>query len=163
MSKITATSFAPCQNTVLFGQFNIGNWSHNRENWNHVKLKKKKKKKQQLQYLATKSEKRSRPLVVEDQTEPDYYSSRTFADIPLYESPWALFDHYLEDKSRVFKAMFPDEQRSKRLNEVLRRLEKEMEDKVNGRLLADYGKFKKERFIHSWIWRISKLWNGKRR
>lgn len=87
MSKITATSFAPCQNTVLFGQFNIGNGSHNGENWNHVKLKKKKKK-QQLQYLATKSEKRSQPLVVEEQTEPDYYSSRTFADIPLYESPW---------------------------------------------------------------------------
>ena len=30
----------------------------------------------------------------------------------------ALFDEYLEDKSRVFKAMFPDKPKSYRLNEV---------------------------------------------
>ncbi|CAD5333482.1 unnamed protein product [Arabidopsis thaliana] len=38
-------------------------------------------------------------------------------DIPLNESPQALFDEYLEDKSRVFEAMFPDKPRSHRLNE----------------------------------------------
>ncbi|KAK9741102.1 hypothetical protein RND81_03G081700 [Saponaria officinalis] len=48
---------------------------------------------------------------------PSTYSSTISTDIPLYESPSASFDQYLEDKPRVFRAMFPDKQRSQRLNE----------------------------------------------
>ncbi|XP_073278179.1 uncharacterized protein [Primulina huaijiensis] len=49
---------------------------------------------------------------------PSTYSSRIFTDIPLYELPGASFDQYLEDKPRVFTAIFPDKQRSQQLNEV---------------------------------------------
>ncbi|KAL9235950.1 hypothetical protein vseg_010668 [Gypsophila vaccaria] len=45
------------------------------------------------------------------------YSSSISTDIPLYETPGASFDQYLQDKTRVFKVMFPDKQRSQRLNE----------------------------------------------
>uniref|UniRef100_A0A7N0VLI6 Uncharacterized protein n=1 Tax=Kalanchoe fedtschenkoi TaxID=63787 RepID=A0A7N0VLI6_KALFE len=48
---------------------------------------------------------------------PSTYSSSISTDIPLYESPGASFDEYLEDKPRVFKAIFPDKRRSERLNE----------------------------------------------
>nr|XP_009772868.1 PREDICTED: uncharacterized protein LOC104223191 [Nicotiana sylvestris] len=46
------------------------------------------------------------------------YSSRISTDIPLYEIPGATFDRYLENKPRVFKAIFPDKRRSQQLNEV---------------------------------------------
>lgn len=45
------------------------------------------------------------------------YSSRISTNIPLYEHPGASFDRYLEDKPRLFKAIFPDTKRSQRLNE----------------------------------------------
>ncbi|KAL9281732.1 hypothetical protein AtEden1_Chr5g0123261 [Arabidopsis thaliana] len=45
------------------------------------------------------------------------YSSKISTDIALHESPQALFDEYLEDKSRVFEAMFPDKPKNYRLNE----------------------------------------------
>ncbi|CAH9099517.1 unnamed protein product [Cuscuta epithymum] len=45
------------------------------------------------------------------------YSSRISTNIPLYELPQASFDRYLEDKPRVFKAIFPDKRRSQQLNE----------------------------------------------
>ncbi|KAK8607172.1 hypothetical protein V6N13_052916 [Hibiscus sabdariffa] len=45
------------------------------------------------------------------------YSARISTDIPLYEIPGALFDEYLEDKPRIFKAMFPDSNRSHQLNQ----------------------------------------------
>ncbi|CAG7906447.1 hypothetical protein BRARA_D00970 [Brassica rapa] len=48
---------------------------------------------------------------------PSKYSSKFSTDVQLHESPQALFDEYLEDKCRVFKAMFPDKPRSYRLNE----------------------------------------------
>ncbi|KAK2994600.1 hypothetical protein RJ640_025654 [Escallonia rubra] len=48
---------------------------------------------------------------------PATYSSRITTDISLYESPGASFDQYLEDKPRVFKAIFPDKRRSQQLNE----------------------------------------------
>ncbi|KAL0741902.1 hypothetical protein Bca4012_083415 [Brassica carinata] len=63
---------------------------------------------------------RSRPMVAEMRTlrrgakcqlstvKPSKYSSKFSTDVLLHESPQALFDEYLEDKSRVFKAMFPD-------------------------------------------------------
>ncbi|XP_073157407.1 uncharacterized protein [Henckelia pumila] len=59
-----------------------------------------------------------RLLKVEAQVaSPSTYSSRIFTDIPLYEIPGASFDQYLEDKPRVFTAIFPDKQRSQQLNE----------------------------------------------
>ncbi|KAG5527582.1 hypothetical protein RHGRI_028481 [Rhododendron griersonianum] len=66
----------------------------------------------------TRSESRS-PLVIKNQmTKPATYSSRISTDIPLYESPEASFDDYLEDKTRVVEAIFPDKRRSQRLNEI---------------------------------------------
>ncbi|KAJ0457375.1 hypothetical protein HanIR_Chr15g0772991 [Helianthus annuus] len=44
------------------------------------------------------------------------YTSRLATDVYLYESPDASFDQYLEDKPRVFKAIFPDKRRSQQLN-----------------------------------------------
>ncbi|XP_010029373.2 uncharacterized protein LOC104419414 [Eucalyptus grandis] len=49
--------------------------------------------------------------------EASTYKSRIATDIPLYESPGASFDRYLEDKPRVFQAIFPDNRRSQQLNE----------------------------------------------
>ncbi|KAL0350859.1 UNVERIFIED_CONTAM: hypothetical protein Sradi_4235100 [Sesamum radiatum] len=63
-------------------------------------------------------EKRLRVMKVEAQmVNPSTYSSRISTDIPLYEIPGASFDVYLEDKPRVFKAIFPDKRRSQQLNE----------------------------------------------
>ncbi|KAK1421912.1 hypothetical protein QVD17_24637 [Tagetes erecta] len=45
------------------------------------------------------------------------YSSGIATDMYLYESPDASFDQYLEDKPRVFKAIFPDKRRSQQLND----------------------------------------------
>ncbi|MFS7948207.1 hypothetical protein Hanom_Chr06g00557241 [Helianthus anomalus] len=45
------------------------------------------------------------------------YTSRLATDVYLYESPDASFDQYLEDKPRVFKAIFPDKRRSQQLND----------------------------------------------
>ncbi|PKI47915.1 uncharacterized protein LOC116209375 isoform X2 [Punica granatum] len=58
-------------------------------------------------------------LVVKSETgkKPSSYTSKIATDIPLYEAPGASFDQYLEDKPRVFKAIFPDKRRSQRLNE----------------------------------------------
>ncbi|KAL2924433.1 hypothetical protein RDABS01_019391 [Bienertia sinuspersici] len=49
---------------------------------------------------------------------PSTYSSQISTDVPFYETPGASFDQYLEDKPRVFRAIFPDKRRSKQLNEV---------------------------------------------
>ncbi|KAF8012888.1 hypothetical protein BT93_I0910 [Corymbia citriodora subsp. variegata] len=49
--------------------------------------------------------------------EASTYTARIATDIPLYESPGAPFDRYLEDKPRVFRAIFPDKRRSQQLNE----------------------------------------------
>ncbi|GAV77582.1 DUF1997 domain-containing protein [Cephalotus follicularis] len=48
---------------------------------------------------------------------PATHSSGISTDIPLYEAPGSSFDQYLEDKLRVFKAIFPDKRRSRQLNE----------------------------------------------
>ncbi|XP_059670368.1 uncharacterized protein LOC132315937 [Cornus florida] len=70
------------------------------------------------QYCHVLMEPKPRTLVVKNQTtKPATYTSRIATDIPLYESPAASFDQYLEDKPRVFKAIFPDKQRSQRLNQ----------------------------------------------
>ncbi|XP_030547936.1 uncharacterized protein LOC115753461 isoform X2 [Rhodamnia argentea] len=49
--------------------------------------------------------------------EASTYTSRISTDVPLYESHGASFDQYLEDKPRVFQAIFPDKRRSQQLNE----------------------------------------------
>ncbi|XP_042483422.1 uncharacterized protein LOC122063786 [Macadamia integrifolia] len=54
---------------------------------------------------------------VKNGTKPSNFSSRITTDIPLYESPGASFDQYLNDRPRVFKAIFPDKRRSQRLSE----------------------------------------------
>ncbi|XP_064991406.1 uncharacterized protein LOC135628589 isoform X1 [Musa acuminata AAA Group] len=46
------------------------------------------------------------------------FSSNISTDIPLHETPGVSFDEYLCDRPRVFRAMFPDKRRSKRLNDV---------------------------------------------
>ncbi|XP_047069289.1 uncharacterized protein LOC124677339 [Lolium rigidum] len=45
------------------------------------------------------------------------YSSSIDTDMPLYEPPGVSFDEYLQDRPRVFRAMFPDESRSQRLSD----------------------------------------------
>ncbi|KAL4581794.1 hypothetical protein LXL04_006322 [Taraxacum kok-saghyz] len=48
---------------------------------------------------------------------PSTYSSQIATDLYLYETADASFDQYLEDKPRVFKAIFPDKRRSQQLND----------------------------------------------
>ncbi|XP_021770853.1 uncharacterized protein LOC110735041 [Chenopodium quinoa] len=48
---------------------------------------------------------------------PSTYTSRNSTDIPFYENPGATFDRYLEDKPRVFRAIFPDKKRCQQINE----------------------------------------------
>ncbi|KFK33198.1 hypothetical protein AALP_AA6G342900 [Arabis alpina] len=72
------------------------------------------------QTVVAKTELRSKRWRVKCQlsrVKPSSYSSKISTDVPLHESPKALFDEYLEDKSRVFEAMFPDKPKSHRLNE----------------------------------------------
>ncbi|XP_051140639.1 uncharacterized protein LOC127258042 isoform X2 [Andrographis paniculata] len=54
---------------------------------------------------------------MESRSHPCTYTSRLSTNIPLYEIPGASFDEYLEDKPRVFRAIFPDKRRSHQLNE----------------------------------------------
>ncbi|KAF5735557.1 hypothetical protein HS088_TW15G01065 [Tripterygium wilfordii] len=96
MSEVTAGSLTLYYNGVKAGHFT-------REKWKG-KLKK--------------AEWRCHGVVKNQMTvKPTTYSSRISTDIPLFESPGASFDQYLEDKPRVFKAIFPDKRRSHQLNE----------------------------------------------
>ncbi|TVU37715.1 hypothetical protein EJB05_11045, partial [Eragrostis curvula] len=45
------------------------------------------------------------------------YTASISTDVPLYEPPGVSFDEYLQDRPRVFRAMFPDESRSERLSD----------------------------------------------
>ncbi|KAK3212522.1 hypothetical protein Dsin_017228 [Dipteronia sinensis] len=79
------------------------------------KKKKKKKKKQQQEWQChALTGKRSQPLI---KNRAATYSSTISTDILLYESPGASFDQYLEDKPRVFNAIFPDKQRCHQLTQ----------------------------------------------
>uniref|UniRef100_A0A2C9WAX2 DUF1997 domain-containing protein n=1 Tax=Manihot esculenta TaxID=3983 RepID=A0A2C9WAX2_MANES len=105
MGKIAAIFLTPCQPQVLVGQFCSGKWEG-------------KLKMQDWQCHAAAEPKLGRPFIKNQMaTKPATYSSKISTDIPLYESPGASFDRYLEDKPRVFKAMFPDKRRSQQLNE----------------------------------------------
>ncbi|GAB2216742.1 hypothetical protein Droror1_Dr00024521 [Drosera rotundifolia] len=69
---------------------------------------------------ATGSKKRPWPSMMMARSqmgEPSTYKSSMRTDIPLYETNGALFDEYLEDKRRVFRAIFPDKRRSQQLSE----------------------------------------------
>ncbi|KAI3837666.1 hypothetical protein MKW98_027025 [Papaver atlanticum] len=58
------------------------------------------------------------PLSVKNDTKPlSTFSSKIATDMPLYEPPGVTFDEYLNDRARVFQAIFPDKKRSERLNE----------------------------------------------
>eukprot|EP00257_Ricinus_communis_P027613 XP_025015027.1 uncharacterized protein LOC8283427 [Ricinus communis] len=108
MGETAASSFASCQQHLLAGQYSSGKWK--------AKLK---IQDWQCHFLAAEP-KSKKPLLfkIKNQmaTNPATYSSRISTDIPIYESPGASFDRYLEDKPRVFKAMFPDKRRSEQLN-----------------------------------------------
>ncbi|CAL5061438.1 unnamed protein product [Urochloa decumbens] len=45
------------------------------------------------------------------------YRASISTNTPLHEPPGASFDEYLQDRARVFRAMFPDESRSERLGD----------------------------------------------
>ncbi|XP_074590474.1 uncharacterized protein LOC141846353 [Curcuma longa] len=45
------------------------------------------------------------------------FSSNISTDVPLHEPPGVSFDEYIRDRARVFRAMFPDSRRSRRLND----------------------------------------------
>ncbi|XP_022741858.1 uncharacterized protein LOC111293376 [Durio zibethinus] len=110
MSEVVAGFFAPCQQNyfVCRGEnFSNGKWQ--------VKLKKA-----ELQCHAIfKSKPKPKKYLVSNEltVKPATYSARISTDIPLYETPQALFDEYLDDKPRIFNAMFPDKHRSQRLNQ----------------------------------------------
>ncbi|CAN6199935.1 unnamed protein product [Urochloa humidicola] len=45
------------------------------------------------------------------------YRASISTNTPLHEPPGASFEEYLQDRARVFRAMFPDESRSERLGD----------------------------------------------
>ncbi|XP_050226573.1 uncharacterized protein LOC126676418 [Mercurialis annua] len=108
MGEIATNSFASCHQLFLGGQYNCGTWKRKLkiQDWQcHFSL------------YATKSKRGSLKIKNQMAINSATYSSRISTDIPLYEAPGASFDSYLEDRPRVFKAMFPDKQRSEQLNQ----------------------------------------------
>ncbi|KAJ6734757.1 hypothetical protein OIU79_001928 [Salix purpurea] len=105
MSEMAARSCVPCQPQVLAEHFCSRKW---REKLNR----------HERQCHALSRPKLKQPFIKNQMAmNSATYSSRMTTDIPLYESPGASFDGYLEDKPRVFKAIFPDKGRSRQLNE----------------------------------------------
>ncbi|XP_065856518.1 uncharacterized protein [Euphorbia lathyris] len=94
MGEAAAISLGPSsQQQLLIGVYGSGKW-----------------KKNGRQFIKNQ-------MAMKGQGQGATYSSRISTNIPLYESPGASFDRYLEDKSRVFKAMFPDNRRFQQLNQ----------------------------------------------
>nr|KJB40843.1 hypothetical protein B456_007G080000 [Gossypium raimondii] len=79
------------------------------ENLRNGKREVKLKKKPQLEWHLKNMKPKSHKYLVRNEfsVKPATYSAKIVTDIPLYETPWALFHEYLEDKPRVFNAMFP--------------------------------------------------------
>ncbi|MBA0714780.1 hypothetical protein Golax_013735 [Gossypium laxum] len=79
------------------------------ENLRNGKRDVKLKKKPQLEWHLKNMKPKSHKYLVRNEfsVKPATYSAKIVTDIPLYETPWALFLEYLEDKPRVFNAMFP--------------------------------------------------------
>ncbi|KAM7461719.1 hypothetical protein LguiA_029840 [Lonicera macranthoides] len=114
-----AALFRPWQNNttslIMSMQYTGGqHFSINGRRWS------KPKKQQQCHLLLMRRRRRScsffesKAVMV---TPPSTYSSTISTDNPLSESPSASFDSYLDNKPRVFRAIFPHQQRTKRLNE----------------------------------------------
>ncbi|XVF16669.1 hypothetical protein REPUB_Repub10bG0052200 [Reevesia pubescens] len=109
MSKVVAGFLAPSQQNYFVCRFEI---------FSNGKWQVKKLKKPELQCHANFKSKSQKYLVRNELVvKPATYSARISTDIPLYETPGALFDEYLEDKPRLFNAMFPDKHRSQQLNQ----------------------------------------------
>ncbi|CAI0420265.1 unnamed protein product [Linum tenue] len=114
MSKITAGAagslLSPLIQKEQQQQQLIGNFTTGEGEW-----KKLGRKQWRLHSRSSRQHVQSQISVQQPQT----YSATITTDIPLHESPSpaASFDRYLEDKPRVFQAMFPDKQRSQQLNE----------------------------------------------
>ncbi|MQM02503.1 hypothetical protein Taro_035279 [Colocasia esculenta] len=45
------------------------------------------------------------------------FSATISTDLPLHDSPEASFEEYLDDRPRIFGAMFPDSRRNRRIND----------------------------------------------
>ncbi|XP_039040710.1 uncharacterized protein LOC120179067 [Hibiscus syriacus] len=105
MSEVVVSGFlSSCQRNYFVSRpdnFSNGKWQ--------LKLKKP-----EFQCQANTKPKAHKYLVTNELAAT--HSARIFTDIPLYEIPGALFDEYLDDKPRIFKAMFPDSSRSQQLN-----------------------------------------------
>ncbi|GMI98217.1 hypothetical protein HRI_003491000 [Hibiscus trionum] len=76
-------------------------------------------KKAQLQWPANDMKSKSQKYLVRNQSaaKPATYSTTMSTDIPLYETPGALYDDYLEDRHRAFSAMFPEKHSIQQLNQ----------------------------------------------
>ncbi|KAL4354383.1 hypothetical protein GQ457_06G033590 [Hibiscus cannabinus] len=76
-------------------------------------------KKPQLQWPANDMKSKSQKYLVRNEfaAKPATYSTTMFTDIPLYETPGASFDDYLEDRHRAFSAMFPEKDSVQQLNQ----------------------------------------------
>ncbi|KAM7465732.1 hypothetical protein LguiB_013294 [Lonicera macranthoides] len=119
MGKVAAL-FRPWQNNttslIMSMQYTGGaHFTINGRKWGS-----KPKKQQQCHLLLMRRRRRScsffesKAMMV---TPPSTYSSTIATDNPLSESPFASFDSYLDNKPRVFRAIFAHQQRTKRLNE----------------------------------------------
>ncbi|KAM7465744.1 hypothetical protein LguiB_013306 [Lonicera macranthoides] len=114
-----AALFRPWQNNttslIMSMQYTGGqHFSINGRRWS------KPKKQQQCHLLLMRRRRRSCSFFESKAvmgTPPSTYSSTIATDNPLSESPSASFDSYLDNKPRVFRAIFPHQQRTKRLNE----------------------------------------------
>ncbi|CAN1121747.1 Uncharacterized protein SYNPCC7002_A1590 [Linum perenne] len=105
MSKIAAAgSFSPSikKQLLLNCSFTTGETTWKKKQWG-------------LQWYPSRSSRQIKNQI--SVQNPATYSSSMSTDIALYESPGASFDSYLEDKPRVFQAMFPDKQRSQQLTQ----------------------------------------------
>ncbi|KAJ0098400.1 hypothetical protein Patl1_21872 [Pistacia atlantica] len=103
MSELAASSLAPCKLRLK----QEWQYQHQYQYHSHA-LTLTKRSNSQASFLLVKGQMTMKPAT---------YSSRMSTDIPFYESPGASFDQYLDDKPRVFKAIFPEKRRSHQLNE----------------------------------------------
>ncbi|XP_044468681.1 uncharacterized protein LOC123198126 [Mangifera indica] len=104
MAELAASSFPPCKLKLKLKQ----EWQHYHHQFNCHALTLTRRSNSSPPFLLVRSQMTMKPAT---------YSSRISTDMPLYESPGASFDQYLDDKPRVFKAIFPDKRRSHQINE----------------------------------------------
>ncbi|KAF2313593.1 hypothetical protein GH714_012322 [Hevea brasiliensis] len=131
MGEIAASFFTPCQPQVLLGHYSSGKWKgkHKKKDWQCHALAEPFIKNQMATKPATYSSGISTDIPLYESPGVEYpFSYLPSLSLSLLPPPnynafncgWILqasFDRYLEDKPRVFKAMFPDKRRSQLLNE----------------------------------------------